>query len=116
MFAGFRPDTVFHLAAQADVRVSVERPGEDAEINVVGTINVLAAAQEQEAKLIFSSTGGAIYGECSRPAREDDPLGRSPRTARPSWPPRATSRCSTACTTRSTRPPLRERLRAPAGH
>ena len=74
VFAGFRPDTVFHLAAQADVRVSVERPDEDAQINVVGTINVLAAAQEQAAKLVFSSTGGAIYGECSRPAREDDPL------------------------------------------
>ncbi len=74
VFAGFRPDTVFHLAAQADVRVSVERPDEDAQINVVGTINVLAAAQEHEAKLVFSSTGGAIYGECSRPAREDDRL------------------------------------------
>ena len=74
VFAGFRPDTVFHLAAQADVRVSVERPDEDAQINVVGTINVLAAAQEHDAKLVFSSTGGAIYGECSRPAREDDPL------------------------------------------
>ena len=74
VFAGFRPDAVFHLAAQADVRLSVERPDEVAQINVVGTINVLAAAQEHEAKLVFSSTGGAIYGECSRPAREDDPL------------------------------------------
>jgi len=74
VFASFRPHTVFHLAAQADVRVSVERPDEDAQINVVGTINVLAAAQEHEAKVVFSSTGGAIYGECARPAREDDPL------------------------------------------
>jgi UDP-glucose 4-epimerase len=74
VFAAFQPDTVFHLAAQADVRASVERPGEDAEINVVGTVNVLAAAQEHEASVVFSSTGGAIYGECSRPAREQDPL------------------------------------------
>lgn len=74
VFAGFKPETVFHLAAQADVRVSVARPGEDAEINVVGTVNVLAAAQEHDAKVVFSSTGGAIYGECERPAREDDPL------------------------------------------
>jgi UDP-glucose 4-epimerase len=74
VFAAFRPDTVFHLAAQADVRASVERPGEDAEINVVGTVNVLATAQEHEANVVFSSTGGAIYGECSRPAREQDPL------------------------------------------
>jgi UDP-glucose 4-epimerase len=74
VFARFRPDTCFHLAAQADVRVSVERPAEDAAVNVLGTVQVLAAAQEQDAKVVFSSTGGAIYGECSRPAREDDPL------------------------------------------
>ena len=74
VFARFRPDTVFHLAAQADVRVSVERPAEDAAVNVLGTVHVLAAAQEQDAKIVFSSTGGAIYGECERPAREDDPL------------------------------------------
>jgi UDP-glucose 4-epimerase len=74
VFARFRPDTVFHLAAQADVRVSVERPDEDAEVNVVGMVQVLKAAQEEDAKIVFSSSGGAIYGECSRPAREDDPL------------------------------------------
>jgi UDP-glucose 4-epimerase len=74
VFARFRPDLCFHLAAQADVRVSVARPDEDATVNVVGSVQVLKAAQEQGAKVVFSSTGGAIYGECERPAREDDPL------------------------------------------
>ncbi len=74
VFGDFRPDACFHLAAQADVRVSVARPDEDAMDNVIGTIHVLQAAQEQGAKVVFSSTGGAIYGECERPAREDDPL------------------------------------------
>jgi UDP-glucose 4-epimerase len=74
VFADFRPDGCFHLAAQADVRLSVARPDEDAMNNVIGTIHVLQAAQEQGAKLVFASTGGAIYGECERPAREDDPL------------------------------------------
>jgi UDP-glucose 4-epimerase len=74
VFAQFRPDACFHLAAQADVRVSVAKPDEDALHNVIGTIHVLQAALEQGAKVVFSSTGGAIYGECDRPAREDDPL------------------------------------------
>jgi UDP-glucose 4-epimerase len=74
VFARFRPEVCFHLAAQADVRVSVARPAEDAAVNVLGTVQVLAAAREQDAKVVFSSTGGAIYGECERPAREDDPL------------------------------------------
>ena len=44
----------------------------DAEVNVVGTVNVLEAARPHGAQLVFSSTGGAIYGECERPAREED--------------------------------------------
>jgi UDP-glucose 4-epimerase len=66
-------DVVFHLAAQADVSTSVARPEYDAEVNVLGTVNVLEAARRSGAQLVFSSTGGAIYGECERPAREDDP-------------------------------------------
>ena len=62
----------FHLAAQADVPTSVARPEFDAQVNVLGTVRVLAAAGD--APVVFSSTGGAIYGECRRPAREDDPL------------------------------------------
>ena len=70
LFDAARPDAVFHLAAQADVRVSVERPVEDAEINVLGTVRILEAARRHEAQVVFSSTGGAIYGECDTPAKE----------------------------------------------
>ena len=73
LFAGVRPDICFHLAAQADVRVSVSRPDHDARINVIGTVNLLQAALETETRVVFSSTGGAIYGECDRPATEDAP-------------------------------------------
>ncbi len=67
------PEVCFHLAAQADVPTSVSRPEYDAEINIIGTVEVLEAARRHGAQVIFSSTGGAIYGECERPAREDDP-------------------------------------------
>ena len=73
LFAGLKPEICFHLAAQADVRVSVSRPDHDAQINVIGTINLLHAALETGTQLVFSSTGGAIYGECDRPAPEDSP-------------------------------------------
>ena len=66
-----RPELCFHLAAQADVRVSVERPDFDAEVNVVGTLQVLEAARRHGTKIVFTSTGGAIYGECDGPADED---------------------------------------------
>ena len=68
-----RPDVCFHLAAQIDVRVSVERPDVDAGVNVIGTLRVLEGARAVGAKIVFSSTGGAIYGECGAPAREDHP-------------------------------------------
>jgi UDP-glucose 4-epimerase len=66
-------EVCFHLAAQADVGTSVERPQYDAEVNVLGTLRVLEAARAARTDIVFSSTGGAIYGECERPAREDDP-------------------------------------------
>ena len=69
--AELRPDVVFHLAAQADVGTSVERPVFDAEVNVVGTVRVLEAARAAGARVVFTSTGGAIYGECDEPAAED---------------------------------------------
>jgi UDP-glucose 4-epimerase len=63
-FAAARPDIVFHLAAQIDVRKSIEDPAVDATINVVGTINVLEAARAVGVKrVVNTSTGGAIYGE-----------------------------------------------------
>jgi UDP-glucose 4-epimerase len=71
VFAEAQPEVCFHLAAQADVPTSVARPAFDAEVNVVGTVRVLAAAGKTP--VVFTSTGGAIYGECERPAREDDP-------------------------------------------
>jgi UDP-glucose 4-epimerase len=64
---------IVHLAAQADVRVSVERPLFDAEVNVLGTIRVLEAARATDSKIVFASTGGAIYGECDAPATEESP-------------------------------------------
>ena len=49
----------------------MERPGFDAAVNVVGTVNALEAARAAGARLVFSSTGGAIYGDVERPAAED---------------------------------------------
>lgn len=69
-FAEVRPEACFHLAAQADVRVSVARPDYDCEVNVLGTIRLLEAAREHGTRIVFSSTGGAIYGECAKPAPE----------------------------------------------
>jgi UDP-glucose 4-epimerase len=71
IFDEVRPEVCFHLGAQVDVRVSVERPAHDADVNVVGTISVLEAARRHDTQVVFSSTGGAIYGECDGPARED---------------------------------------------
>jgi UDP-glucose 4-epimerase len=67
-------DTIFHLAAQADVQTSMKRPDFDAEVNVVGTVNVLQAAQAAGAQVIFSSSGGAGYGECPGPVDESFPF------------------------------------------
>jgi UDP-glucose 4-epimerase len=72
-FDDARPEVAFHLAAQKDVRASVERPDYDADINIVGTLHVLEAARRHGTKIVFSSTGGAIYGECEGPAGEDHP-------------------------------------------
>ena len=70
----FRPEAILHLAAQADVRVSVVDPGLDADVNVRGTIEVLAAARRAGARVVFSSTGGAIYGEVDAiPSPESTP-------------------------------------------
>ncbi|NNC76284.1 MAG: NAD-dependent epimerase/dehydratase family protein [Acidimicrobiia bacterium] len=60
----FGPEVVFHLAAQADVPTSVHDPVRDATVNVVGTVNVLAAAHEAGAeRIVFTSSGGAVYGD-----------------------------------------------------
>ena len=73
-----KPEVIFHLAAQIDVRKSIADPAFDASINVGGTANVLEAARVAGSRrIVFSSTGGAIYGEGDGqqlPLREDAPL------------------------------------------
>ena len=73
LFTRVKPTVCFHLAAQIDVRVSVSQPDFDADVNILGTVRVLEAARGQGTKVVFSSTGGAIYGECEAPAPEDAP-------------------------------------------
>ena len=75
LIARRQPEVVFHLAAQADVRVSVERPAFDAETNVIGTLNVLEGCRRAgAARIVFASSGGTIYGD---PAPADLPVKES---------------------------------------
>jgi UDP-glucose 4-epimerase len=71
-----RPETIFHLAAQIDVRKSVADPANDSRINVEGTVNVLKAAHAHGVlRFVNTSTGGAIYGEGQIiPAPENHPV------------------------------------------
>ncbi|HEX9032040.1 MAG TPA: NAD-dependent epimerase/dehydratase family protein [Streptosporangiaceae bacterium] len=75
-----RPELICHLAAQIDVRASVVRPAADAQTNIIGTINVLEAARQADARVLFCSTGGALYGrDAPIPSLEDVlPLPESP--------------------------------------
>jgi UDP-glucose 4-epimerase len=70
-----RPEVINHHAAQIDVRYSVERPTEDARVNVLGTLALLEAARKHAVtKVIFASSGGAVYGEpTTLPASEHMP-------------------------------------------
>ncbi|MBF6620878.1 MAG: NAD-dependent epimerase/dehydratase family protein [Patulibacter sp.] len=70
-----RPEWIFHLAAQIDVRKSVDDPAFDATVNVIGTINVLELAREHGvARVVNTSTGGAIYGHAEQiPTPESAP-------------------------------------------
>lgn len=76
VFQKERPDCVSHQAAQIDVRLSVADPILDARINVIGTINLLQNCVKYKVKkVLFASSGGAIYGEQEIfPAPEDHPL------------------------------------------
>ena len=103
-FGEARPEACFHLAAQADVRVSVERPDFDAEVNVLGTIRLLEAAREHGTRIVFASTGGAIYGECAEPATETAP--RAPLSPVRDLEARGRG------VPRDLQPPLRERAHA----
>lgn len=77
IFAKFRPEVVFHTAAQVDVQYSLSHPVEDAEINILGTLNVLDAAQANTVKtFVYSHSGGAYYGNVPKthfPIKEDEP-------------------------------------------
>jgi len=65
------PNAIFHLAAQASVVASVADPGRDCEVNVRGTLNVVEAARACGAPVVFTSTGGALYGDdVPRPTSE----------------------------------------------
>jgi UDP-glucose 4-epimerase len=76
IFAAARPEVVFHLAAQIDVRHSVESPTDDARANVLGTIEVLEASRVAGARrVVNTSTGGGLYGDASvLPTPEDHPI------------------------------------------
>ena len=66
------PSVIFHLAAQASVTASVADPTRDCEVNVLGTLNVLDAASRHGAPIVFTSTGGALYGnDAPIPTTED---------------------------------------------
>ena len=75
-----RPRLICHLAAHIDVRSSVSSPATDAQANVVGTVNVLEAGRAIDARVLFASSGGALYGRNAPiPSREDVlPLPESP--------------------------------------
>ncbi len=70
-----KPDVVFHLAAQADVRVSVADPVFDAEVNIIGSLRVIEGARVAGArKVVFASSGGTIYGDAEQlPIKESAP-------------------------------------------
>jgi len=76
--ADAQPEVVFHLAAQIDVRRSIEDPAFDAAVNVGGTANLLEAMRAAgSSRIVFVSTGGAIYGEGegkALPLAEDAPI------------------------------------------
>ena len=77
LIADYKPSTIFHLAAQVDVRASVEDPLTDLETNLVGLIRVLEGGRKAESrKIVFASSGGTIYGEPEAkqlPLNEDTP-------------------------------------------
>lgn len=74
VFDEVRPEGISHQAAQMSVSYSVREPGFDAEVNVVGLINVLSnAARVGTKRFVFASSGGVLYGDVFEPAGEDHP-------------------------------------------
>lgn len=63
LFAEIQPEVVYHLAAQINVRESIQNPTNDIEVNILGTLNILEAMRKNNCRrMIFSSTGGAMFG------------------------------------------------------
>jgi UDP-glucose 4-epimerase len=60
-----KPSVLFHLGAQSSVTVSISDPERDCDVNVHGTLNVLEAAKRHQAPVVFTSTGGALYGDAA---------------------------------------------------
>ncbi|MGQ9631123.1 MAG: SDR family oxidoreductase [bacterium] len=74
-FEGVRPDAVIHLAAQASVERSMRKPSFDADVNIVGSINVLECCRKMGAKRVVYASSAAVYGQPqSLPMREDHPI------------------------------------------
>jgi UDP-glucose 4-epimerase len=74
-FENAKPDVVLHLAAQADVRSSVENPAYDAQVNVVGTVAVLEAARKAATERVVLASTAAVYGDPSKtPISESTPI------------------------------------------
>ena len=72
VLAKAEPEVVLHLAAQIDVRSSIEDPVHDAMVNIIGTVNLLEASRRHGVrKIVFTSSGGTIYGE---PGAADLPI------------------------------------------
>ncbi len=70
-----KPDVVMAIAGHVDVRHSIEDPAQDAATNVLGSLNTFwAGARNGAARLVFASTGGALYGETRTPADEHTPV------------------------------------------
>jgi UDP-glucose 4-epimerase len=80
LFERHRPEVVMHLAAQPNVRVSVEDPALDAQVNILGTLNVLESSSRSGVrKVVVASSGGTIYGEPRRlPVKETAASGSHP--------------------------------------
>ena len=105
VFQELRPEVLCHQAAYKDVRHSVPEPNFDADVNVLGTVRLLQNCfRYGVGRVVFASSGGAIYGEQTEfPALEDLPNTPSRLMASRSWPGNATcttTTSSTACPTR----------------
>jgi UDP-glucose 4-epimerase len=74
LIASAKPDVLAHLAAQMDVRRSVEDPVYDASVNVLGTLNLVEAVRKHSprTRVVFASTGGALYGDNTTPPNFED--------------------------------------------